>query len=138
MDVAVGWELPPACRRFFASPSASFSRHGWKRSAVRASTASHNCCKTELQSLTTGMSMLRAELPHLLGIDVVARDLGTGAKMRRQRVADQIVGARAEDDDQIGLAERVVAHCQVGIEVVVGDDAAPLPCGFIAKLLVAG
>ena len=41
-------------------------------------------------------------------------------------MADDIVRARAEDDDQVGLAERVVAHRQVGVGVVVGDDAAPL------------
>src|ERR1700739_3832577 len=88
--------------RFCASPSASFWRQAWKRSAVRASTASHNCCNTDLQSPTTGISMLRAE------------------------GADHVVRARAEDDDQVGLAERVVAHRQVGKGVVVGDDAAPL------------
>jgi len=64
---------------------------------------------------------------HLLGVDVDARDLRVGAEARRQGVADHMVRARAEDDDQIGLAERVVAHRQVGQGVVVGDHAAPLP-----------
>ena len=41
-------------------------------------------------------------------------------------MADHVIRARAEDDDQIGLAERVVAHRQVGIGVVVGHHAAPL------------
>jgi hypothetical protein len=41
-------------------------------------------------------------------------------------VIDHEVCARAEDDDQIGLAERVVAHRQVCIRVVVRQNAAPL------------
>jgi len=63
---------------------------------------------------------------HLLGIDVDARDFRAGAEARRQGVADHVIRAGAENDDQIGLAERVVAHRQIGEWVVVGEDAAPL------------
>ena len=69
---------------------------------------------------------------HLLGVDVDARDFGGGAEARRQGVADHIIRAGAEDDDQIGLAECVVAHRQVGIGVVVGDDAVP-PRGRVER-----
>jgi hypothetical protein len=54
------------------------------------------------------MSMLRARGAELLGVDLDAGDLGAGAEARRCGVADNIVRAGAEDDDQVGLAERIV------------------------------
>jgi hypothetical protein len=89
--------LPPARRRFFASPSANFWRQGWKRSAVFASTASHNSCSVDLQSSTTEMSMLRANKPICSGFDVDAPDFGSGTEARRRldrKTARSKVGCR--------------------------------------------
>ena len=112
--------------RFFASPSASFWRQGWKRSAVLRVDRLAQLLQYRLAVADDGHVDVARRVAHLLGVDVDARDLRGGAEARRQGVADHVIRARAEDDDQIGLAERVVAHRQVGVGVVVGDDAAPL------------
>ena len=41
-------------------------------------------------------------------------------------MADDVIRASAENDDQIGFAERVVAHREISVGVVVREDAAPL------------
>ena len=62
----------------------------------------------------------------LLGVDLDPGDLGVLVEARRCGMADHIVHPGAEDDDEIGLAKRAVAHRQIGIGVVVRHDAAAL------------
>ncbi len=59
-------------------------------------------------------------------INVDARDLGGGIEARRRGVGDDVVHARAEHDDEVGVPEGRGAHRQVGQRVVVRHHAAPL------------
>jgi hypothetical protein len=84
MDVAVGRVVGVGAQRsrFFASPSANFWRPGWKRSAVSASTASSNCCETDLQSPAIGKSILRGQI-QFLGVDGAAISTASTAMTAR-------------------------------------------------------
>ena len=112
--------------RFCASPSASFWRQGWKRSAVLRLDRVAQLLQHRLAVADDRDVDIARRVAHFLGVDLDARDLRVGVEARRRGVADHVVRPRAEDDDQIGVAERVVAHRQIGIGVVVGHHAAPL------------
>ena len=64
-----------------------------------------------------------------VGIDIDARDLGAGVEPGRCSVADNVVHAGTDHDDQVGVAECRGAHRQIRIFMIVRHDAAALRRG---------
>ena len=65
-----------------------------------------------------------------IGIDIDARDLGAAIEAGRRRVADDVVHAGADHDDQVGVAEGRGAHRQIRIFMIVRHHAAALRRGI--------
>src|SRR5215471_10469666 len=59
-------------------------------------------------------------------IDVDTGDLGGGVEAGRRRMADNVVHARAEHDNEVGLLEGRRAHRQERHRMVVGQNATTL------------
>ena len=116
-------DMPPPVSFFFAaSPSASFLRHCAKfsgfdapRQSRRSAAAAPPCSRRR-----SPISILRGAVAISSRVDVDPRDLGVGAEARRRGVADDVVHARAEDDDEIGVLERRGAHGEERERMIVG------------------
>ena len=138
--------LPPGALRFAASPSASFLRQSVKRSGstlplhageqlLAAPPCSRRRCRCRPCARAVAISV---------GVDVDARDLGGRVEARRRGVADDVVHARAEHDDEVGVLERGRAHRQEGQRMVVRHHAAALrrrverDAGLLDELLHLG